>query len=118
VTPKLWGGRFEAEPSELLRRLNDSFAFDRELFAEDVEGSIAWARALGHAGVLTSEEAQTIASGLQRIVPPVGQASACPYEDVHTYVESKLYEEIGDLAGKLTPAARATTRWRPTCASG
>ena len=60
MTPKLWGGRFEAEPSELLRRLNDSFAFDRELFAEDVQGSIAWAGALGEAGVLTASEAQTI----------------------------------------------------------
>jgi argininosuccinate lyase len=102
VTPKLWGGRFEAEPSELLRRLNDSFAFDRELFAEDVEGSVAWARALGDAGVLTASETETIVAGLLKVAgPSVGQASACPYEDVHTYVESKLYEEIGDLAGKL-----------------
>ena len=97
MTPKLWGGRFEAEPSELLRRLNDSFAFDRELFAEDVEGSIAWARALGDAGVLTAAEAQTIVDGLQRVAAP----TSGDYEDVHTYVESKLYEEIGDLAGKL-----------------
>jgi len=109
LTPKLWGGRFEAEPSELLRRLNDSFAFDRELFAEDVEGSIAWARALGDAGVLTADEAQTIVNGLQRVAtaapavvaPAADAAPATQYEDVHTYVESKLYEEIGDLAGKL-----------------
>lgn len=97
MTPKLWGGRFEAEPSELLRRLNDSFAFDRELFAEDVEGSVAWARALGEAGVLTRDEAETIVAGLQRVAAP----ASGDYEDVHTYVESKLYEEIGDLAGKL-----------------
>src|SRR5262249_5870803 len=77
--------------------LNDSFAFDRELFAEDVEGSMAWARALGDAGVLTATEAQTIVAGLQRVPAPVSG----DYEDVHTYVESKLYEEIGDLAGKL-----------------
>ena len=67
MTPKLWGGRFEAEPSELLRRFNDSFAFDRELFAEDVEGSIAWARALGDAGVLSADETQTIIDGLKRV---------------------------------------------------
>jgi argininosuccinate lyase/amino-acid N-acetyltransferase len=97
LTPKLWGGRFEAEPSELLRRLNDSFAFDRELFAEDVEGSMAWARALGDAGVLTAAEVSTMVAGLQRVADP----SAGGYEDVHTYVESKLYEEIGELAGKL-----------------
>src|SRR5205085_8900408 len=97
-----WGGRFEAEPSELLRRLNDSFAFDRELFAEDVEGSMAWARALGEAGVLTSLEAQTIVDGLQRVgaaAPgrPAAEAAVTQYEDVHTYVESKPYEENGEL---------------------
>jgi len=110
LTPKLWGGRFEAEPSELLRRLNDSFAFDRELFAEDVEGSIAWARALGDVGVLSADETKTIMDGLQRVATGFSRstpddrlkpAATQQYEDVHTYVESKLYEEIGDLAGKL-----------------
>ena len=42
----LWGGRFGEGPSELLRAFNDSFAFDAELFAQDIEGSIAWAGAL------------------------------------------------------------------------
>ena len=46
MTQKMWGGRLGAPPSELLRRLNDSFAYDRELFEEDVEGSIAWVQAL------------------------------------------------------------------------
>ncbi len=108
MTPKLWGGRFEAEPSELLRRLNDSFSFDRELFAEDVEGSIAWARALGEAGVLSPSEAQTIVEGLHRVGAAApgrpaaeGAAATLDFEDIHSYVESKLLEEIGDLAGKL-----------------
>ena len=43
MTVNLWGGRFEEAASDLLRRFNDSFSFDRELFAADVEGSIAWA---------------------------------------------------------------------------
>jgi argininosuccinate lyase len=141
VTHKLWGGRFESEPSQLLRRFNDSFAFDLELFEEDVEGSIAWAEALARAGVLTDGEASTIVAGLRRIhaphpafghpLPmgegqqprhvtplPAGEGGASPsvsegehrvrgeqvaekFEDVHSYVESKLYEEVGDLAGKL-----------------
>ncbi len=45
MTHQLWGGRFESGPSQLLRRFNDSFAFDLELFEEDVEGSGAWAQA-------------------------------------------------------------------------
>ena len=97
MTQKLWGGRFEGEPSPLLRRLNDSFAFDRELFDDDVEGSIAWARALAEAGVLSEEELDAILGALVRIEAP----SEGDYEDVHSYVEAKLYELIGAGAGKL-----------------
>ncbi|HJW94529.1 MAG TPA: argininosuccinate lyase [Thermoanaerobaculia bacterium] len=109
----MWGGRFEAEPSKLLRALNDSFAFDRELFAEDVQGSIAWARAIGECGVLTASEVETIVNALQSIPHPAfghplpspgeGQRSGgegSP-EDIHSYVEAKLFEKIGPLAGKL-----------------
>jgi argininosuccinate lyase len=94
----MWGGRFAAPPSELLRALNDSFGFDRELFADDVEGSIAWARALGRAGVLTGDETESIVKGLRQVPAPVGGEA---HEDVHSYVEAKLYESIGALAGKL-----------------
>ena len=97
MTQKLWGGRFEGEPSPLLRRLNDSFAFDRELFDDDVEGSIAWARALSEVGVLNDAELDAILGALVRIESPTGG----DYEDVHSYVEAKLYELIGAGAGKL-----------------
>ncbi len=97
MTAQLWGGRFEQAASELLRRLNDSFAFDRELLAEDIEGSIGWARALGGAGVLTASETDAIVSALATIREP----SSLDFEDVHSYVESKLREQLGDLAGKL-----------------
>lgn len=93
----MWGGRFRDTPSRLLRVLNDSFAFDRELFAEDVEGSIAWARAIGAAGVLTGEEVEAIVNALVKIEAPSGG----DFEDVHSYVEAKLYERVGSLAGKL-----------------
>ena len=95
---KLWGGRFEAAPDALLRRFNDSFSFDAALFAEDVEGSMAWAKALAKAGVLTAEECDTILDGLRRVEPADGSGD---YEDVHSYVESRLHELIGPLAGKL-----------------
>ena len=118
MTHSLWGGRFAAAPDALLRVLNDSFSFDRELFADDVEGSVAWARALATAGVLSEHEATTIVDALanlrggQALLPVVvgGETgkSACPprgggddYEDVHSYVEGKLYEAVGALAGKL-----------------
>ena len=99
----MWGGRFSEGPSALLRALNDSFAFDRELLAEDIEGSIAWATELARAGVLTQAEADAlvvecgnIASAFQA-APPAHSAA----EDVHSYVEEQLREKLGPLAGKL-----------------
>jgi len=94
----MWGGRFESEPSKLLRALNDSFAFDRELFAEDVQGSVAWARAIGECGVLTAHEVEAVINALQTIEPP---PSSGDHEDIHSYVEAKLFEKVGSLAGKL-----------------
>ena len=96
---QMWGGRFESEASELLKQLNDSFSFDRELFAEDIAGSIGWAEALAAAGVLTQEEFHAIVNALKRVAPP--NSGAAPHEDIHSYVESKLHEAIGPLAGKL-----------------
>ncbi|MFL6248525.1 MAG: argininosuccinate lyase [Thermoanaerobaculia bacterium] len=92
----MWGGRFSEGPSALLRALNDSFAFDRELFAEDVEGSIAWAHALGDAGVLTSQEVSTLVDALRSLTLTDSDA-----EDVHSYVEAELRKRVGALAGKL-----------------
>lgn len=100
----LWGGRFEAAASDLLRRFNDSFAFDRELFAADVKGSIAWARALESAGVLTEDEAAQITTALAAMTPPReprAESREPSHEDVHSYVETTLREQVGDLAGKL-----------------
>ncbi len=92
----MWGGRFSEGPSTLLRALNDSFAFDRELFAEDVEGSIAWAHELARAGVLSPDEESALVGALLSLT--LGESDA---EDVHSYVEAKLRETLGPLAGKL-----------------
>ncbi|HEX2062010.1 MAG TPA: argininosuccinate lyase, partial [Thermoanaerobaculia bacterium] len=105
----MWGGRFSEGPSALLRALNDSFAFDRELFAEDVEGSIAWAHELARAGVLSADEESALVGALRRVgtaVPgrpsPAEAAGATPMpEDVHSYVEDELRKTLGPLAGKL-----------------
>jgi argininosuccinate lyase len=95
----MWGGRFSEGPSALLRALNDSFAFDRELLAEDVQGSIAWARELRAAGVLTKDEADALLGALSASADAQpGDSSA---EDVHSYVEDLLRQKLGPLAGKL-----------------
>ena len=97
---QIWGGRFEGEPSDLLRVFNDSFSFDVQLFAEDVEGSIGWTEALQRAGTLTRDESKKITAALCG-APPPSAADFANHEDVHSYVESKLRDAIGPLAGKL-----------------
>lgn len=97
----LWGGRFKVATSELLRRLNDSLPFDRELFAVDVQGSQAWAGELAKAGVLSPTEAKKLQAGLRAVLaagpPPLDAVD----EDVHAYVERELTARIGPLGGKL-----------------
>ena len=99
----LWGGRFAEGPAEVLRRLNDSWSFDRALLAEDVLGSIAWAEELGRCGVLTVAEARKIVTGLRdvRTAWEAGEGRDADAEDVHSYVETELARRIGPLAGKL-----------------
>ena len=96
----LWGGRFSEGPSAALSRFNDSYRFDRELLSEDVEGSIAWAAALEEAGVVTAAERKRLVGALVRIAAE-GAPAEGPWEDVHSFVEARLYEKVGALAGKL-----------------
>lgn len=100
----LWSGRFSELPADDLRRLNDSLHFDRRLYAEDIAGSKAYARALAKAGVITWQEAETIVAGLQRVLEEF-ETGAFVYapsdEDIHTAVERRLIELVGPVGGKL-----------------
>ena len=97
----LWGGRFREAPSPLLRVFNDSLGFDRELFAEDLEGSLAWARALRSAGALTASETAKIVRGLRRVSRAGAPDPGADFEDVHSFVEAQLGRAAGSIAGKL-----------------
>jgi len=99
----MWGGRFSGGPSEALDALNRSLGVDHRLWPQDVAASRAWAHALGRAGVLTAGEEGLILIGLDRVAERLadGAALGAPDEDVHTLVERLLFEEIGDVAGKL-----------------
>lgn len=102
-THAMWGGRFAGGPSEALAAVNRSLGIDHRLWPQDVAVSKAWAHALGSADVLTPAEERTILAGLDRVAERLadGAAVGASDEDVHTLVERLLYEEIGDVAGKL-----------------
>ncbi|MBI2535918.1 MAG: argininosuccinate lyase [Gemmatimonadetes bacterium] len=99
----MWGGRFSAAPEESFSQLNRSLPVDHRLWPQDIRGSKAWVRALAQAGILAPGEDQTLRDGLDRVARRLadGAGTGAPDEDVHTLVERLLYEEIGDLAGKL-----------------
>jgi argininosuccinate lyase len=100
---RLWGGRFEGGPAASLDDLNRSLPVDQRLWREDIEGSRAWVQALARANVLTRDEAQQLDAGLLAVGRKLsaGLPANAADEDIHTLVERMLYEEIGDVAGKL-----------------
>jgi argininosuccinate lyase len=100
----LWGGRFSTRLDGQAWTLNSSLPVDQRLALQDVEGSLAWADAILRAGILTEEEHESICRGLATIRDEFssGQFSFAPSdEDIHTAVERRLTELIGDAAGKL-----------------
>ncbi len=101
---RLWGGRFSEAPHETFAEFNDSFRFDRRLFAADVRVSIAHANGLRRAVVLTNDEADMIVGGLTQLLIDAENASdffESEAEDVHTFIEAKLIEAIGETGRKL-----------------
>jgi argininosuccinate lyase len=96
----LWGGRFSGKADPRFAEFNSSFRFDRRLFEVDVQASIAYCAALERAGVLPAEEATQIARGLES-VRAEGVSAESAAEDVHSYVESRLVELVGDVGRKL-----------------
>ena len=100
----LWSGRFADAPDPDVFQWQASFAFDRRLFEDDVNGSLAWAEALARAGVLTAEEASKIKNGLSDILDQARHDPGFvdgPDEDVHAFVERKLIERVGDVGQRL-----------------
>jgi argininosuccinate lyase len=101
----LWGGRFTGEADRGFADFNRSFGFDRRMFAADVRASVAHCNGLASAGVITGEEATKINAGLQTIldrgIADAGYFDNVEFEDVHSFVESRLVELIGDTGRKL-----------------
>src|SRR5690349_9646531 len=100
MSKKLWGGRFEGGIDPGFAEFNNSYRFDRRLFEADVTASIAYSQALENAGVITAAEGTQIRDALDAILKG-GTAENDPAEDVHSFVEARLIEMIGDVGRKL-----------------
>src|SRR5262245_54160616 len=100
----LWGGRFTQQPDQLAFELNASLSVDKRMAIQDVDGSRAWADAIHQAGILSDKEHASLALGLDTVRKEfsAGQFTFVPSdEDIHTAVERRLTELIGEAAGKL-----------------
>ena len=103
-TLTLWSGRFDTNPDPAAFEFGLSFGFDRALFEDDITGSLAWADALGAAGVLSEDDTRSIVAGLNALLEEArrdpGFVSG-PDEDVHSFVERMLIERIGEAGRRL-----------------
>ena len=102
----LWGGRFTGGLDPLMVSYNESIYFDRAVYAQDIKGSIAYARANSKIGILTEQEFQAIEKGFAQVLSEWQndkfEIKAGVDEDIHTANERRLGEIIGtNIAGKL-----------------
>jgi len=103
----MWKGRFKEEQSDLLKSYGASVHVDWQLYRQDIQGSIAHARALLGAGILTPEEFSQIERGLLEIRADIETGNfvfSQELEDVHMNIESELTQRIGAAGAKLHTA--------------
>ncbi|MEJ2740624.1 MAG: argininosuccinate lyase [Dehalococcoidia bacterium] len=99
--------RFNKDIDKAVERFVASIPFDQRLYKQDIDGSIAHVRMLSRQGVIAKEEADKIISGLQSIIKEIESGVlvfGLEFEDIHMSIEKRLYEKIGDVAGKLHTA--------------
>lgn len=104
---KMWGGRFAKGPDAIMEEINASIDFDRKLAHQDITGSKAHAAMLVQCGIISSEDGEKIAEGLDTIMSEIASGAfqfSRALEDIHMNVESRLRELIGDAAGRLHTA--------------
>jgi len=101
---KPWQGRFTEATDAFVEQFTASIGFDQRLYAHDIRGSIAHARMLGHTGILTTKECETIIDGLQQLLLDIESGKinwSVALEDIHMNIESLLTQRIGEAGKKL-----------------
>ncbi len=99
----LWGGNYDASPDAAFWAFNRSFGFDRRLIVEEIAASRAWVRALGRCGAIRAEDAAALERGLEEVLQRAQDDATYldqDVEDVHSFVEERLGEVVGEVAGQ------------------
>ncbi|MBO4392244.1 MAG: argininosuccinate lyase [Clostridia bacterium] len=106
---KLWSGRFSKDVDSRVNDFNSSISFDKRLYRQDIEGSMAHAEMLCKCGIISPEDNRAIQDGLKGILEDVEAGKldfSADAEDIHMNIETVLTERIGD-AGKRLHTARS-----------
>ena len=99
-----WGGRFTESTDAFVAAFTASVGFDRRMYRQDINGSIAHARMLARIGVLSHEDCEAIITGLEEIRGEIERGEfpwSVELEDVHMNIEARLTERIGDAGKRL-----------------
>lgn len=109
MSKKIASARISKESSELLKELNNSLPFDKLLYKEDIQGSLAHAFMLSHQGIISKDDYVLIERGLKEILKEIEEGKFSldrDDEDIHMAIEGYLTTKIGD-AGKRLHTARS-----------
>ncbi len=104
---KPWGGRFKKDTHKIAEKFSASIDFDKRLYKEDIEGSIAHVTMLAENGIILKNESEKITKGLKQIEKEIDSGKFPfreEYEDIHLNIEKRLIEKIGDTGGKIHTA--------------
>jgi argininosuccinate lyase len=100
----MWGGRFSGGPAEIMEKINASIGFDKNLYKQDIQGSLAHSDMLAAQGIITNEDRDAIHQGLAEIQQEIEAGTfdfKTELEDIHMNVEARLREKIGDPGARL-----------------
>ena len=99
--------RFKKSVDKAAEKYVASISFDWRLYKHDIAGSVAHAQMLARQGLISDKDAELIVSGLTSIRAEIEQGKfefKPELEDIHMSIESRLFEKIGEVAGKLHTA--------------
>lgn len=104
---QLWGGRFQAEASDIMQAFNESFSLDKRLWHQDITASIAHVTMLGSCDIVTLEESTALQQALKQLHQDIKadpSLLAGDHEDIHSFVEAKMIQELGTIGKKMHTA--------------
>ena len=107
MSEKLWGGRFDKSTDEMINEFQASINFDKRMYREDIQGSIAHAKMLAAQKIISDDDANKICAGLEKILERIDAGEfkfSVALEDIHMNVEKALTDAIGEAGGRLHTA--------------